>query len=267
MIRLLTLLFLFASVAVAQTAPVTAAFTYFGQSTFVMSTSSGLKVLMDPVNPAMVKNNPVDGIDVVTVSHEHGDHNYVELATGSPTILRGLAGGEIAKIDQTMKGVRIRTVGSYHDTQQGAQRGKNAIFIFEMPGIKIVHVGDLGLLLDAQQVAAIGPADVLLIPVSGGPTIDPKSAVAVADQLSAKVVVPMHFAMGAMAARAGSVNPGGKPGERAPAAPGRGFSLGSLDDFLKVLNPGTPVVQAGHTMTITAGKLPAVRTVMVMKTE
>lgn len=251
MIRCLVLLASVAAIAAAQPGPAGVTFTYLGQATFVMTTSTGLKALIDPVAPMMYKNDPVDGVDVVTVSHEHPDHNYVQLATGNPTILRGLAGGEVAKIDQTLKGVHIRTVGSFHDPQQGAQRGKNAIFVFELPGLKVAHLGDLGHTLDAQQIAAIGPVDVLLIPVGGGPTIDPKAAIEVMGQLSAKVVIPMHYGM---AARAGG---GG----------GRGFSLGTVDEFLKALDASTKVVQEGHTLTLTAGKLPAGRTVMVMKNE
>jgi L-ascorbate metabolism protein UlaG (beta-lactamase superfamily) len=250
MIRCLVLLASVAAVAAAQPGPTTVTLTYLGQSMFVMVTSSGLKVLMDPVAPSMYKNEPVEGVDVVTVTHEHGDHNYVQLATGSPTILRGLASGDIAKIDQTLKGVHIRTVGTFHDSQQGAQRGKNAVFVFELPGLKVVHLGDLGHALDAQQIAAIGPVDVLLIPVSGGPTIDPKTAIEVMGQLSAKVVIPMHY------------------GRSAPAGGGgRGFSLGTVDEFLKALDANTKVVQEGHTLTLTAGKLPATRTVMVMRYE
>jgi L-ascorbate metabolism protein UlaG (beta-lactamase superfamily) len=249
MIRLFALLASLAAVTTAQAAPATATFTYLGQSTFVMSTSTGLKVLVDPVAPGMYKNAPVEGVDVVTVSHEHPDHNYVQLATGTPAIIRGLAGGEIAKVDQSVKGVRIRTVGSFHDLQQGSQRGKNAIFVFELPGLKVVHLGDLGHTLDAQQIAAIGPVDVLLVPVSGGPTIDPKAAAEVIGQLSAKVVIPMHYGSGA--------KPGG----------GRGFSLGTVDEFLKALDAGTRVVQEGHSITLTAGALPAGRTVIVMRYE
>ena len=251
MSRCLVLLAAVAALAAAQPGPATVTFTYLGQSMFVMSASTGLKALIDPVAPMMYKNEPVDGVDVVTVSHEHPDHNYVQLATGTPTIIRGLASGEIAKVDQTIKGVHIRAVGTLHDSQQGGQRGKNAVFIFELPGLKVVHVGDLGHTLDAQQIAAIGPADVLLIPVSGGPTIDPKTAVEVMGQLSAKVVIPMHYGRGTPAGGGG----------------GRGFSLGTVDEFLKALDASTKVVQEGHTLTLTAGRLPAGRTVMVMKYE
>ena len=275
MIRILALLSLMAAMAVAQEAPATVTLTYLGQAGFVMSTSTGLKALLDPAGPSMFKNAPVDGVDVVTVTHEHPDHNYVALATGSPTILRGLADGDFAKIDETVKGVHIRTVGTFHDSQQGAQRGKNAVFVFELPGLRVVHLGDLGHLLDPQQIAAIGPADVLLIPVSGGPTIDPKTAIEVADQLSAKVVIPMHYGTGAMAAPGGGRRGPGEPGARGPGAPGGrapggragGFSLGTLDDFLKVVGSSIKVVQEGHSVTFTAGKLPAERTIMTMKYE
>jgi len=252
MIRLLALLASAAAVAATQPGPAAATFTYLGQSTFVMATSTGLKILIDP--QTMTKNEPVGGVDVVTVSHEHPDHNAVQLATGSPTVVRGLVEGELAKVDQTVKGVRIRTVGTFHDPQQGGQRGKNAVFVFELPGLKVVHLGDLGHTLDAQQIAAIGPADVLLIPVSGGPTIDPKTAVEVITQLSAKVVIPMHYGMA-------------KPAGGAAGGGGRGFSLGTVDEFLKALDASTKVVQEGHSLALSAGKLPAGRTVMVMKTE
>src|SRR5512138_1637246 len=241
--RLVVLLISLAALAAAQTGPATMTLTWLGQSTFVLTTSTGLKALLDPVNPGAFKPAPVDGVDVVTITHEHPDHNYVKLATDSPTIMHGLAAAEVAKIDETIKGVRIRTVASFHDSQQGAQRGKNAIFVYEMPGIKLVHLGDLGSTLDPQQLSAIGPVDVVLVPVGGNFTIDAKTALEVAGQLNPKIIVPMHAGI--------------------PGASG-GFRLATVDDFLKVLNPAIKVVQAGHTMKLTAGKLPAERTVMVM---
>jgi L-ascorbate metabolism protein UlaG (beta-lactamase superfamily) len=244
--RLLILLCTAAAVA-AQSAPATVTLSWLGQSTFVLSTSTGLKALLDPTNPGTFNPAPVDGLDLVTITHEHPDHNYVKLALGNPPIIRGLEGGEVAKIDQTVKGVRIRTVASFHDAQQGAQRGKNAIFVFELPGMRLAHLGDLGHTLDAQQLSAIGPVDVALIPVGGGFTIDAKTALEVAGQLKAKVIVPMHAGV---------------------SSAGRGgFRLATLDDFLKVVDPSFKVVQAGHTMTLIGGKLPAERTVMVMKYE
>jgi len=262
-------------VAAAQTAPSSIVVTWLGQSTFVMSTSTGLKVLMDPTNPGAYNPAPVDGVDVITVSHEHGDHNYVQMATGTPLVIRGLTQDGFAKIDQTIKGVRIRTVPAYHDSEKGGQRGRNAIFVFEMPGLRIAHLGDLGHKLDPEQVSAVGPVDILMTPVAGGPTIDPKTAVEVIDQLQAKVVIPMHYATAATAARtAASGGAGGQAGRaavpptggasaRAPA--GRGPSMVGVDEFLKALDPSIKIEQAAHQITLESGKLPAQRTIMVMK--
>lgn len=220
--------------------------TWFGQSTFLISTGAGVKVLIDPVNPGMAKVEVPDIIDLVTISHEHGDHNYVALAKGNPVIIHGLKGSGYAKVDTVFKGIHVYTVGSFHDNQGGSQRGKNAIFVFELPGLKIVHLGDLGHLLSESQVAAIGAADILMIPVGAGPTIDLQTAMEVIKQLKPKVVIPMHFT---------------------PAnAPPSGFRLGTVEDFLKVVDTTYDIKYSGHSEAFIAGKLPLKTTIMVMKT-
>jgi L-ascorbate metabolism protein UlaG (beta-lactamase superfamily) len=219
--------------------------TWYGQATFLMSTNDGIKVLMDPVNPNMVKVEVPDIIDLVTVSHEHGDHNYIALAKGNPTIIRGLKGSGYAKVDTVFKGIHVYTVGSFHDNQEGSQRGKNAIFVFELPGLKVVHLGDLGHMLNESQVSSIGATDILMIPVGAGPTIDLQSALEVIKQLKPRVVIPMHYS---------------------PAnAPAGGFRLGTVEDFIKVVGTAFDVKYQGHSETFIAGKLPSKTTIMVMK--
>jgi L-ascorbate metabolism protein UlaG (beta-lactamase superfamily) len=270
MTRILTIaviLLSLAALAVGQTGPSSVTLTWLGQATFVMTTSTGLKVLLDPTNPGAYNPPPVEGVDVITITHEHGDHNYVQMATGNPLIIRGLTQDGFAKIDQTVKNVRIRTVPSYHDAEKGALRGRNAVFVFEMPGLRIAHLGDLGHKLDAAEASAIGPVDVLMTPVAGGPTIDPKTAVEVIDQLQAKIVIPMHYATAAMTARSGRGGAGAQGGRQGAPGGGRGPSMVSVEEFVKVLDPSVKVEQAPHQITVTAGKLPSVRTVMVMKYE
>ena len=224
----------------------TVSLTWVGQSTFLMSTGDGVKILMDPVNPGMVKAEVPDIIDLVTISHEHGDHNYVAMAKGNPVIIHGLKGSDYAKVDTVFKGIHVYTVGSFHDNQGGSQRGKNAIFVFELPGAKVVHLGDLGHVLNENQVAAIGSADVLLIPVGTGPTIDLQSALTVIKQLEPRIVVPMHY----------------MPAD----APAGGFRLGSVEDFIKAVGTAYDVKYAGHSETFVAGKLPLKTTITVLKT-
>ncbi|MBI5029740.1 MAG: MBL fold metallo-hydrolase [Chloroflexi bacterium] len=104
--------------------------TWFGQSMFTLKIANGLTIMIDPVGASVgYKVSTLTGIDVVTVSHEHSDHNNVALASGTPKILRGLAGSDWAKVDETIQGVRIRNVNVYHDDTQGSARGKNAVFV------------------------------------------------------------------------------------------------------------------------------------------
>ncbi|MBI4787425.1 MAG: MBL fold metallo-hydrolase [Chloroflexi bacterium] len=169
-------------------------FTYYGQAMFTLKVEGGPTIMLDPVGASVgYKVTARSGIDVVTVSHEHSDHNNVALASGAPKILRGLAGTDWAKVDETVQGVRLRTVNTYHDDTQGSARGKNAVFVVEANGLRIVHVGDLGHLLSAEQVTTIGAVDVLMIPVGGNFTIDAAKATQVVESLKPKAVIPMHY--------------------------------------------------------------------------
>jgi L-ascorbate metabolism protein UlaG (beta-lactamase superfamily) len=172
---------------------------WLGQSCFLLTSSQGTKLLIDPPNPPTGYSiDPISGVDVVLVTHEHSDHNYVALATGSPLILRGLSATGWNTIDQKVKDIRIYSISPaipiYHDTQQGAQRGRNTIFVLEVDGLRLAHLGDLGHLLTPEAVQAIGPLDVLMIPVGGFYTIDAAGATEVVGQLgNPKVVLPMHY--------------------------------------------------------------------------
>jgi L-ascorbate metabolism protein UlaG (beta-lactamase superfamily) len=161
---------------------------------FTLKVANGPLVMLDPVNASVgYKVTPVNGVDVVAISHEHADHNNLALAPGNPKVLRGLAGNDWAKVDETIQGARIRTVNVYHDDTQGSARGKNAVFVVEANGLKIVHLGDLGHLLSPEQITAIGAVDVLIVPVGGNFTIDAAKATQVVDALKPRAVIPMHY--------------------------------------------------------------------------
>src|SRR5262249_9038444 len=76
-----------------------------------------------------------------------------------------------------------RNVGTFHDMVQGLSRGRNSVFILDVDGIKLVHLGDLGHLLSDDQIRQIGPVDVLLIPVGGVYTLNGTRAKEVVAQL------------------------------------------------------------------------------------
>jgi L-ascorbate metabolism protein UlaG (beta-lactamase superfamily) len=132
----------------------------------------------------------------VTISHEHADHSHAALAQGSPSVLRALAPGgrDWNRVEFEVGDVRIRSVASYHDGEHGDQRGLNGIFVLELPNFKLVHLGDLGHVLDDGQVLPLRGADVLLVPVGGAYTIGAADAARVVEQIQPKsVVIPMHY--------------------------------------------------------------------------
>jgi L-ascorbate metabolism protein UlaG (beta-lactamase superfamily) len=183
--------------AQAAGAPVVGKLTWYGQSCFLLETAAGTRVLMDPFGKAAGYPLPANlRADVVTISHEHPDHNNVRMSTGTPHVIHGLTADKKgwARIEERFRDVSIRSVGVYHDDKRGAVRGLDTVFIFEVGGLRIAHLGDLGHTLDDDQLEAIGSVDVLLVPVGGATTIDAYQATRVIDQLHPRLmVVPMHY--------------------------------------------------------------------------
>ncbi len=228
----------------------TAQLQWLGQSCFLLTSFQGTKVLIDP--PAASTGYaiaPIAGVDVVLVTHEHSDHNNVGLATGSPLILRGLSATGWNTIDQRVKDIRIYSISPaipiYHDNQQGTSgRGRDTIFVLEVDGLRLAHLGDLGHVLTPEIVQAMGAVDVVMIPVGGSYTIDAAGATQVVGQLNnPRVVIPMHYKTPKMTA----------------TWPGVG-----VDDFLV-----GKTVQRPNSTTISLSKptLPAQTTVVVLNYE
>ncbi len=158
--------------------------TWLGHSTFKIESSK--TIVIDPHDPAFGALPAELTADIVTVSHSHHDHNYIEGVGGSPEVV-DKAG------NYDFENIKIKGVPVFHDQVQGKERGGNIVFVFEIEGLRLCHLGDLGHLLNQTQLAAIGPVDILMIPVGGFYTIDADQAVAVVHQIQPKVVLPMHF--------------------------------------------------------------------------
>ncbi|HEV2943879.1 MAG TPA: MBL fold metallo-hydrolase [Solirubrobacteraceae bacterium] len=171
---------------------------WFGQSAFRLD-GAGKTVAIDPFGdmPAMAASRGmqfgyplIEGVeaDLLLVTHEHIDHNGVEAIGGDPTILRSTAG----KLESPLG--EVTAIASEHDQAAGTERGPNTIFVFELDGIRVCHFGDFGQSsLRDEQATAIGPVDLLFLPVGGGPTAGAQQAIAIVSRLSPRWVVPMHY--------------------------------------------------------------------------
>jgi L-ascorbate metabolism protein UlaG (beta-lactamase superfamily) len=198
MIAIPIISFLFFSFGITGSQAAEVSISFHGQACFSIITSNGTTIVMDPIgNLGRIPYEVPKDImaDIVTVSHEHGDHNMVNAVSGKPVVVRGLdnKGKDFAVVDQEIKGVKVSTVHTYHDKEMGKKRGLNAVFLLEFDNIRVAHLGDLGHLLDKKQIQAIGDIDILLIPVGGGPTVGVEEAGQVVSQLNPKMlVIPMH---------------------------------------------------------------------------
>ncbi len=166
---------------------------WFGHAAFGIATSDGTTIVMDPVNFKGYNFPESTTADIVTVSHEHIDHNAVEAVAGTPAVFHGTdkRSKAVNTIDTTIGEVRLYTVSSFHDPGPWSV---NAIFVFEFDGIRLAHLGDLGLVLTDEQIEAIGEIDILMIPVGGQFTIAAPQADSIVSQLTVKrLVLPMHY--------------------------------------------------------------------------
>jgi L-ascorbate metabolism protein UlaG (beta-lactamase superfamily) len=143
-------------------------------------------VITDPYSPDLGYSLGKPTARIVTVSHQHPGHSYVEGIGGEPKLVTGPGEYEISD-------VLIIGMTTFHDREEGTKRGKNTVYLIEVDEVSICHLGDLGHVLTAGQVEEIGKADVLLLPVGGVSTIDAPMAAEVVRQLEPKAVVPMHY--------------------------------------------------------------------------
>jgi L-ascorbate metabolism protein UlaG (beta-lactamase superfamily) len=160
-----------------------------GHACFTITASDGTAIVTDPYEPGAydgaVGYDPIDDrVDVALISHEHADHNYPQGLVGEPQVLtRGGAA----------KGIEFAAVEAAHDEKGGAERGVNTLFAFEVDGVRVGFMGDLGHLLSEEQLAALGRIDVLLTPTGGVFTVGPEEAKQLVEQIEPRLVIPMHY--------------------------------------------------------------------------
>lgn len=176
---------------------------WLGHSCFKISSEKGIRIVTDPFDNNVGYNLPAVETDIVTISHNHYDHNFIDCLNGNFEVVNKIGSFYI-------KDIPITGVHTYHDEVEGEKRGSNIVYIFDIDGMRVCHMGDIGHVLTKEQIERIGRVDVLLIPVGGIYTVDYKDAKTISEQLNPSIVIPMHYKTKALK-----------------------FKLDAVDDFIK----------------------------------
>jgi L-ascorbate metabolism protein UlaG (beta-lactamase superfamily) len=165
----------------------------FGHSCFKLTTKyegKELAVITDPYDKSIGLRVPKMSADIVTVSHDHKDHSNSASVAGNlentPFVINQPGEYEIKK-------VFIAGFNSWHDNKEGAERGSNIIYRYDIEGVTVAHLGDLGCQLTEDQLDQLGDIDVLFIPVGGTYTLDAVGAAKVVREIDPRIVIPMHY--------------------------------------------------------------------------
>lgn len=166
-----------------------AEFRWYGHNCFRIRAKEAT-VLTDPVGKNTGYSLPKQTADIVTISHDHPGHNNLAAVKPEYQVINGP--GEYELHDIFVTGIR-----TYHDGDSGAQHGYNTVYLIEVEGMIICHLGDLGHPIQPDQTEAMAQCDILLVPAGGGPIISAAQAADVVALLEPKIVIPMQFATSA----------------------------------------------------------------------
>jgi L-ascorbate metabolism protein UlaG (beta-lactamase superfamily) len=157
---------------------------WLGLSCFRIRGSQAV-IITDPFPPDSGYTLGKQTADIVTVSHPHPSHSYVEGVTGA-RVVKGPGEYEIS-------GVLMLGLTAYHDSVKGQSRGKNTIYLMEIDGVTICHLGDIGHVIDDKAIEDMGKVDILMLPVGGVTTITAAMAAETIRKIEPKIVIPMHY--------------------------------------------------------------------------
>lgn len=196
---------------------------WLGYSAFRIRTRDGF-VVQDPYSGKALglPSFPRTTADIVTVSHDHSGHNNVDAVKGEPYVIRGPGEYEV-------KGMFVFGVPTYHDGKKGSIHGSNTVYVLGAEDMRVCHLGDLGHIPNQSQAEAIGPVDVLFVPVGDGAALNATQAVEVINLLDPRLVIPMHYCLD-----------------------GEDVKLDKLDKFLKAM--GMEEKEASHQETLKVTK-------------
>ncbi len=162
---------------------------WHGHACFELVPREGPVIVLDPHDGYSIGIKPPSAqADIVLISHDHFDHNaYAVVAKPGADVLKMFVG------EKVVRGVRVRGIETFHDKVGGRRRGRNVVYVVEVEGLRVAHLGDLGHVLEPSHVEKMGSVDILLVPVGGTFTIGPEEAWEVIEAVKPRVAIPMHY--------------------------------------------------------------------------
>jgi len=162
---------------------------HVGHSCFEIK-GKNIIVVTDPYSEEVGLKLPKLKANIITISHDHFDHNNSEAIEGvgdkKPFVVTSPGGYEI-------EGVLVEGIASYHDDKNGQLRGFNNVYDIKVDGITLCHLGDLGCDLTEEQIEELDGVDILFIPVGGKFTIDAEHAAKIVNKIEPRIIIPMHY--------------------------------------------------------------------------
>ncbi|MFO6464597.1 MBL fold metallo-hydrolase [Jannaschia sp. KMU-145] len=165
---------------------------YVDHAMFLIETAGGLRAITDYSGFA----GAIDTPDIVTMNRAHITHWTPDPDPAIPHVLPGWSDrvGEPVGHHLDLGEMLVRSVSTdIRGRAGGFEENGNSIFVFEVGGLCIGHLGHLHHEPDAETYAALGRLDVVMAPVDGGLTLDRPTLKRVLDRLRSSVVIPMHW--------------------------------------------------------------------------
>ncbi len=210
---------------------------YYGHSCFRIRTKKAV-IVTDPYDDSTGFSLPKLSADIVTVSHQHADHNNIGAVEGTPAhpdpfVIQGPGEYEVSQ-------AYIWGLQTYHDADKGKQRGKNTVYFILAEGLWMCHLGDLGHPLSDKMVEKISQTDILFLPVGGEYTLGAAQAMEVVEKINPNIVIPMHYQL-----------------------PGSKIALASVNEFLN--KAGLDEVKPIAKLSVKTDTLPEEREIIVLE--
>ncbi|MEI7553664.1 MBL fold metallo-hydrolase [Candidatus Chlorohelix sp.] len=159
--------------------------TWLGHNCFRLR-SREATIVADPYSKRLGYDFGRPRADIVTISRHGDSYGFVEAVKGEPKVILGPGEYEINE-------VFITGIGSYADMEKGKLRGKNTIYVFELEGMSICHLGTLGHPLTAEHLELMSRIDILMVPIGNQGTITVNQASEIISEIEPHIVIPMHY--------------------------------------------------------------------------